>query len=92
MSRHFGKKHGSYPAAPTKQPGTFSKLFAEVAKVGSREVGRAWVFVLALGTVVVWAIFRPFLRVLGYLAACDQHRYDHRHVSDGVSDPKFAEP
>ena len=60
VSRHFGKKHGSYPAAPTKQPGTFSKLFAEVAKVGSREVGRAWVFVLALGTVVVWAISGPF--------------------------------
>ena len=36
------------------------KLFAEVAKVGSREVGRAWVFVLALGTVVVWAISGPF--------------------------------
>jgi hypothetical protein len=34
----------------------FSKLFAEVAKVGSREVGRAWVFALALGTVVVWAV------------------------------------
>ena len=60
MSRHFGKKHGSYPAAPTKQPGTFSKLFAEVAKVGSREVGRAWVFALALGTVIVWAISGPF--------------------------------
>jgi len=21
----------------------------------------------------------------------DQHRYDHRHVSDGVPDPKFAD-
>ena len=51
---------GSYPAAPTKQPGTFSKLFAEVAKVGSPEVGRAWVFALALGTVIVWAISGPF--------------------------------
>ena len=43
-----------------KKPGVFSKLFAEVAKVGSREVGRAWVFALALGTVVVWAISGPF--------------------------------
>jgi low affinity Fe/Cu permease len=45
---------------PTKKPGKFSKLFAEVAKVGSREVGRAWVFALALGTVVVWAVSGPF--------------------------------
>jgi low affinity Fe/Cu permease len=58
------EKNGS--PAPTsgarapKKPGVFSKLFAEVAKVGSREVGRAWVFVLALGTVVVWAISGPF--------------------------------
>src|SRR4029079_14645722 len=58
------EKNGS--PAPTsggrapKKPGVFSKLFAEVAKVGSREVGRAWVFGLALGTVVVWAISGPF--------------------------------
>ena len=60
MQRTPDKKNGS--PAPTsgarapKKPGVFSKLFAEVAKVGSREVGRAWVFALALGTVVVWAI------------------------------------
>jgi low affinity Fe/Cu permease len=54
------------PPGPTsagrspKKPGAFSKLFAEVAKVGAREVGRAWVFALALGTVVVWAISGPF--------------------------------
>jgi low affinity Fe/Cu permease len=47
-------------ARAPKNPGVFSKLFAEVAKVGSREVGRAWVFALALGTVVVWAISGPF--------------------------------
>ena len=58
-----GKNNGSetpIKTAPTKKPGKFSKLFAEVAKVGSREVGRAWVFALALGTVVVWAISGPF--------------------------------
>jgi low affinity Fe/Cu permease len=43
-----------------KKPGAFSKLFAEVAKVASREVGRAWVFALALGTVVVWGVSGPF--------------------------------
>ena len=46
-------------ARASKKPGAFSKLFAEVAKVASREVGRAWVFALALGTVVVWAISGP---------------------------------
>ena len=56
------EKSGS--PAPTgarapKTPVAFSKLFAEVAKVASREVGRAWVFALALGTVVVWAVSGP---------------------------------
>jgi low affinity Fe/Cu permease len=62
VPRPPGKKNGSNTptkAAPSKKPGKFSKLFAEVAKVGSREVGRAWVFALALGTVVVWAISGP---------------------------------
>ena len=43
-----------------KKPGVVSRLFTEIAKVGSREVGRAWVFALALGTVMVWAISGPF--------------------------------
>ena len=58
-----GKNKGSetpIKTAPTKKPGKFSKLFAEVAKVGSREVATAWVFALALGTVVVWAVSGPF--------------------------------
>ena len=59
-----GKNNGSETpikgARRPRSPGGFSKLFAEVAKVGSREVGRAWVFALALGTVVVWAISGPF--------------------------------
>jgi low affinity Fe/Cu permease len=44
-------------ARAPKKPRVFSKLFAEVAKVGSREVGRAWVFALALGNVGVWPRF-----------------------------------
>jgi low affinity Fe/Cu permease len=58
-----GKKNGSKApilVPPSKKPGALSKLFAEVAKFTSREVGRAWVFALALGTVVVWAITGPF--------------------------------
>jgi low affinity Fe/Cu permease len=58
VPRNVGNKHASETAG-SKQPGTFSKLFAEVAKVGSREVGRAWVFALALGTVIVWGISGP---------------------------------
>ena len=60
-----GKKNASKttiiapPPKLSKQPGTLSKLFTEIAKVTSREVGRAWVFALALGTVVVWAITGP---------------------------------
>jgi low affinity Fe/Cu permease len=46
-------------AAPNKTSGKISTAFAEVAKVGSREVGRAWVFALALGTVLVWGISGP---------------------------------
>jgi low affinity Fe/Cu permease len=34
-------------------------VFAQAAKVTSREVGRAWVFALAMGTVVAWGITGP---------------------------------
>ncbi len=36
------------------------KLFPKLAHLISHEVGRAWVFVLALGTVVAWAASGPF--------------------------------
>ena len=63
MPRTSDKKNGVKTpilVPPPKKPRTPSKLFAEVAKVTSREAGRAWVFALALGTVVVWAITGPF--------------------------------
>ena len=47
MPRTPDEKNGSaVPASGVgpKKPGSFSKLFAEVAKVASREVGRAWLF------------------------------------------------
>jgi low affinity Fe/Cu permease len=59
MPRTSNNKNSKPPAAPSKNPGKFSRLFAEVAKVTSREVGRAWVFALALGTIVVWGISGP---------------------------------
>jgi low affinity Fe/Cu permease len=37
-----------------------NQLFSDIAQITSREVGRAWVFVLAVATIVVWAITGPF--------------------------------
>jgi low affinity Fe/Cu permease len=36
------------------------KLFSNLAHLISREVGRAWVFILALGTVMAWAASGPY--------------------------------
>ena len=60
MLKTPNKKNGSPAPTSGARTGALQKLFAEVAKVGSREVGRAWVFALALGTVVVRAISGPF--------------------------------
>jgi low affinity Fe/Cu permease len=49
------------PAAPLKpSPRTAKKLFSEIAKITSHEVGKAWVFAIALGTVVLWALSGPY--------------------------------
>jgi low affinity Fe/Cu permease len=37
-----------------------NRLFSVIAQITSYEVGRAWVFVLALVTIVAWAISGPF--------------------------------
>ena len=37
-----------------------NRLFSDLAQRTSREVGRAWVFALALGTIIVWALSGPF--------------------------------
>jgi low affinity Fe/Cu permease len=34
-------------------------VFADIAKATSREAGRAWVFISALGTIIVWAMSGP---------------------------------
>ena len=62
VPRTYDKKKNGAPMPaprPPKTPGAFSKVFAQAAKVTSREVGRAWVFALALGTVVAWGITGP---------------------------------
>ena len=63
VPRISDRKNGSKTpilVPPPQNLRTPNKLFAEVAKVTSREAGRAWVFALALGTVVAWAITGPF--------------------------------
>jgi low affinity Fe/Cu permease len=47
------------PAAK-QAPRKANKIFADLAKMTSHEVGRAWVFAIALATVVVWALSGPF--------------------------------
>ena len=37
-----------------------NRLFSDLAQGIAREVGRAWVFALALGTITVWALTGPF--------------------------------
>src|SRR5690242_3760779 len=53
-----GRKNGaihSSAAGITLTVRPVSKAFSKVAKVISREVGRAWVFVIAVLSIVVWA-------------------------------------
>jgi low affinity Fe/Cu permease len=54
-------------SAPTRAAGAaggnsknpLSRMFATIAEVTAREVGRAWVFAVAIGVVIVWAISGP---------------------------------
>ncbi len=34
-------------------------VFADIAKATSREAGRAWVFIIALVTIIIWAVSGP---------------------------------
>src|ERR1700736_2459428 len=38
---------------------SLNQLFSDIAQTTSREVGRAWVFALAVATIVVWAVTGP---------------------------------
>ena len=65
VMRKSEKKNGSKtpillkPAAKPA-PRTANKLFTEIAKITSHEVGKPWVFAIAFGTVVVWALPGPY--------------------------------
>ena len=67
-----------------------NQLFSDLAQVTSREVGRAWVFALALGTVVVWALTGPFFEFSDTWQPRYQYRDYHRDVSNGVFDTKLT--
>jgi low affinity Fe/Cu permease len=69
VMRKSQKKNGKTPilltrgakSAPQKAAlRTANKLFADIANITSHEVGKAWVFAIALGTVVVWALSGPY--------------------------------
>ena len=62
MRNSSEKKNGFKKQFILREPSkksTPSKLFAGLAKVTSREVGRAWVFAFALIAIVVWAVTGP---------------------------------
>ena len=61
-------------------------LFRRVALRVSLIMGLPWAFTLAVFLIVVWAISGPIFDFSGYVAACHQHRHDHRHFPDGLSD------
>jgi low affinity Fe/Cu permease len=47
-------------STPKTNLSTISKIFSEIANVTSHQVGRPWVFALALGTVMIWASTGPY--------------------------------
>jgi low affinity Fe/Cu permease len=49
----------SIAVRPSQAERRVGKIFADIAKVVSRETGRPWVFALAVGTVIVWAVTGP---------------------------------
>jgi low affinity Fe/Cu permease len=63
MAKSFASKNGSTSAGVKttgrSANGRVNRLFSNIAQITSREAGRAWVFVLAVATIVVWAITGP---------------------------------
>jgi low affinity Fe/Cu permease len=51
---------GGRPSVGSNGDRPFSRLFSSMAQITSRETGRAWVFALAVATIVVWAVTGPY--------------------------------
>ena len=47
---------------PGRREHVLNRVFSEIAHITSREAGRPWVFVLALGTILVWGITGPIFQ------------------------------
>jgi len=65
MAKGTARKNGTSPAVTNAKDGPngshpLNRLFSRIANTTSREVGRAWVFALAVGTIIVWAVSGPF--------------------------------
>jgi low affinity Fe/Cu permease len=58
--KNMNGKAGNIVVPANSGQRAFSKVFTELAHLTSREVGRAWVFALALATVISWAVTGPF--------------------------------
>jgi low affinity Fe/Cu permease len=57
--RNGGKRADLVAGAGTNNAGPISKLFGHMAQVTAHEVGRAWVFALALGAIIIWGVTGP---------------------------------
>ena len=65
MAKGAPKKNGSsqsqLKAMDCQNEGhPLNRLFSDIAHITSREVGRAWVFTLAVATIILWAFTGPF--------------------------------
>jgi low affinity Fe/Cu permease len=59
MTSFTAENGGQRQPGSVARRGRLRKLFSEVAETTARHVGRAWVFALAVATVVAWAVTGP---------------------------------
>ena len=67
MGKGTSTRNAAIPAQRKgREPGrgehALNRVFSEIAHITSREVGRPWVFVLALAIILVWAITGPIFQ------------------------------
>ena len=76
---------------PKTRPFSISASFNTVRSGHPDNAAARPTIAIACVLIVVWAATGRFL-VFRYLAAGHQDRHDDRHVPDGISDSKHAEP
>ena len=88
------KKNGaiySSAAGLTSPVRPVNKVFSKIAKVISRQVGRAWIFVVAVLSIVVWAAVGPLFNYSDTWQLVINTGTTTRHVFDGFSYSERAE-